>query len=363
MASTTETRFDVEEAVVGEPGGEGWTSAQSGSICFPEVVRAHYNWERSQTEPELERAYRRKLEEFQSLEGELRYVYWATRRPSAVALTVKRRGRILSFLLDNDTVIRLHRATDWLARERRIADLMHHCDTLAIKASEVLRGTSERIAMQWIYTVESHALGFVERTQGRASEKEIAALVDSQQQELIQIERYYARAGEKAGRIIYFWGMMAGVFVDGLVAVALAGVLWSTGWFAHRHAQGMEDFFICYVSGGLGAIVSVLMRMSSNNFRVDYEVGRSTIRRLGSFRPFIGAIFGVAVYFLIRSGIPRVQLPASEAQALFFFAVVAFLAGFNERWTNVLFGQAERTIAASLGGSQTQGIGDDNEQD
>lgn len=359
MASTV-----GEEVVVGELDGSRngrWASAQSGSVCFPELVRAHFNWDRSgQTDSDLERSYRDKLREFEALEGEVSNVYWATRRPSAIALTMKARGPIATFLSDNDSVIRLHRATDWLARERRIADLMHHCDTLAIKVSQVLRGTSERIAMQWIYTVESHLLGFVERTQGRATKTELDAVVSSQEQELLQIERYYSRAGEKAARIVYFWGMMLGVVVVALFGLLLAALLWSTGWFAHRHAVGLENFFICFVSGGLGAIVSVLMRMSSNKFPVDYEVGRSTIRRLGSFRPFIGAIFGVAVYFLIRSGIPQVQLPA-ENRAFFYFAIVAFLAGFNERWTNVLFGKAERTIAASIG--QPNNLADDQEAD
>jgi hypothetical protein len=112
----------------------------------------------------------------------------------------------------------------------------------------------------------------------------------------------------------------------------------------------METFFICYVSGGLGAIISVLTRMSSGNFHLDYEVGRPTIRRLGSFRPFIGAVFGIAVYFLIRSGLfSRIHPPTDQLKAFFFFAIFAFLAGFNERWTKVLLGDAERTLAASFG--------------
>lgn len=154
--------------------------------------------------------------------------------------------------------------------------------------------------------------------------------------------------------------MMIGVVVVAALGLLLAGALWTTGWLAHRHAVSMENFFICSVSGGIGALVSVLMRMSSNKFPVDYEIGRSTIRRLGSFRPFIGAVFGVAVYFLIKSVIPQVQLPA-ENRAFFYFAIVAFLAGFNERWTNVLFGKAERTIAASLGKPDQQTDGDEDD--
>jgi hypothetical protein len=112
----------------------------------------------------------------------------------------------------------------------------------------------------------------------------------------------------------------------------------------------VQTFFATYVAGGIGAVVSVLMRMSSKKFQVDFEVGRSTIRRLGSFRPFIGAVFGVALYFLFLSGILRMTLPSDAKTTFFFFGILAFLAGFNERWTNVLFGQAERTVATSLGG-------------
>ena len=70
---------------------------------------------------------------------------------------------------------------------------------------------------------------------------------------------------------------------------------------------------------------------------------------LGSFRPFIGAVFGIALYFLVLSTLLRMQLPTKEGEAFFFLGTLAFLSGFNERWTNVLFGKVEKTIATSLG--------------
>ncbi len=358
---TSETQAQ-ERAVNGDLQDEQWTTAQMGSVSFPELVRAHFKWERAgDGDGEAEQRYHRKLREFEEREGQLLHAYWAIKRPSAVALTVKPAHGLASFVGDHDTEIRLHRVTDWLVRERRVADLLHHCDTLAIKVSEVLRGTTERIAMQWIYAVESHLLGFVERMRGRATDKEIAAVVESQKQELIQIEKYYTRAGEKAARIVYFWGMMAGVVVAAVLMLGIALALWRTGWFDQPHTRDVETFFVSYIGGAVGAIVSVLMRMSSNRFRVDFEVGRSTVRRLGSFRPFIGAVFGIALYFLFLSGILRMNLPDTRT-TFFFFGSLAFLAGFNERWTNVLFGKAERTVAASLGDLTAQ-RGEDEEDD
>jgi len=113
--------------------------------------------------------------------------------------------------------------------------------------------------------------------------------------------------------------------------------------------RGIETFFVSYAAGGIGAIVSVMFRMTNEDkFDIDYEVGRPTVRKLGAFRPFIGAIFGVAMYFLISSGLPQVELPNNE-QAFFYYGTVAFLAGFAERRTKVILGSAENTLEKSLG--------------
>ncbi|HEV8603043.1 MAG TPA: hypothetical protein VGQ68_06555 [Gaiellaceae bacterium] len=348
---------ETEQATDGTPDSEAWTTAQTGSISFAELVRTHHDWDRDRGATEkVERRYRQALERFQEKEGELMHAYWARKRASAIALTEKRKRRqnwLVRLMTNQDSIIRLHRVTDWVARESKVADLLHHCDTLAIKVSEVLQGTTERIAMQWIYAVQSHLLGFIERRGDKADAKEINAVCASQAKELIQIERYYARAGEKEARIVYFWGMVIGVLVSGALAILLALLVWATGWFSGTHTHDMETFFVCFAAGGLGAVVSVLMRMSSNRFAVDFEVGRATVRVLGSFRPFIGAVFGIALYFLVLSKLLRMELPSSEGEAFFFLGTLAFLSGFNERWTNVLFGKVERTIAASLGDATT----------
>jgi hypothetical protein len=355
MVDATAQSVGVEQATDGAVRDGISTRAESGSVFFPELVRAHYAWEKTGcVDGEEADRYRDVLKAFQADEGEMLHVYWATKRPSAVALTLKRRSRLARMVSDHDESIRLHRVTDWLARESKVADLLHHCDTLAIKVSEVLRGTSERIAMQWIYSVESHLLGFIERTGGRADEKEMKQALDSQKDELIEIERYYARAATKAARIVYFWGMVVGAAVSVAFGGGLALLLWYYERFEHPKTLVTQTFLVCFVMGTLGAFVSVLMRMSSNKFRVDYEVGRSTIRRLGSFRPFIGAVFGVAMFFLIKSGLLNIELEKDPVtEQFFFFGTLAFLAGFNERWTNVIFGKAEQTIAGSLGGSSS----------
>jgi hypothetical protein len=366
MVDATAQSVGVEHVTDGAVASEeAFAVAHAGGVSFPELVRAHYAWERGGcVEGPAEDHYRRLLENFQEEEGELVHSYWSTKRPSAVALTIKEHAWLTQLLTDHDCRIRLHRVTDWLARESAIAELLHHCDTLAIKVSEVLRGSSERIAMQWLYTVESHLLGFIERTGGRADRAALKEVVRSQTEELIEIERYYARAATKAARIVYFWGMVVGAAVSAALGIALALALWKSGEFNHPQTMATQTFFLCFVAGTMGAFISVLMRMSSNSFRVDYEVGRSTIRRLGSFRPFIGAIFGVVLFFIVKSELLSIDLSTkSDSEEFFFYGSLAFLAGFNERFTNVILGKAEQTIAPSLGEGSKRRRRDGDEDD
>jgi hypothetical protein len=85
------------------------------------------------------------------------------------------------------------------------------------------------------------------------------------------------------------------------------------------------------------------MGTGGGQYKVDFEVGRPLLRRLGLYKPFVGAIFGVALYFLLASGLLRTQ-PPSHSGSVFFYGIIAFFAGFSERFTSVTFGQAEQLI-------------------
>lgn len=72
-------------------------------------------------------------------------------------------------------------------------------------------------------------------------------------------------------------------------------------------------------------------------------------------RPPVGAVlvpsfdrltvkgFGVAVYFLLASGLLMTKPP--QGKVIYFYAIAAFLAGFSERFTGVMFGGAERLLS------------------
>jgi hypothetical protein len=84
---------------------------------------------------------------------------------------------------------------------------------------------------------------------------------------------------------------------------AIAGlILWAAHDF-HRHRMPTWTLLATIAAGGLGAAVSVLLRMAKGSFSQDYEVGRKTTRRLAMARPFVGAAFAVLIYLLLKSGL------------------------------------------------------------
>ena len=275
--------------------------------------------------------------------------------------------------------MRLHRATDWLtASYRDIQALLHHCDILAIKAAEVLRGTAKQVALEWIFSEEQLLLAAAERRakadpalngstraasrnaqkkpeRGAAAEPRVDAVLAEAKQEIVRIERYYDRAANKAARITYVWGMVWGVaFALGLLA--LSALLVHLSFYpVELEAPATQNFFVAYAAGALGAVVSVLVRMKrEDGFRLDYEVGRSQALRLGSFRPFIGGVFGLVVYFALESELLQLAVPdqdpstGASAASFYFLALIAFVAGFSERFTHVVIGGAERSLAAAF---------------
>jgi hypothetical protein len=75
---------------------------------------------------------------------------------------------------------------------------------------------------------------------------------------------------------------------------------------------------------------------------VRHEVERWTLILVGSFRPLIGAIFGLLVYALIQSNL--LPLSVASTNELYFYGVIGFLAGFSERWAPDLLQTTENGL-------------------
>ncbi|HEY1368696.1 MAG TPA: hypothetical protein VGF23_16355 [Gaiellaceae bacterium] len=281
-----------------------------------------------------EREYKRRRAVFTRQHGRILDSHWCTYEISAVALTDKE-VRHWRHLWRRESILRLHMAVEWATRDTpQIGHQLHRCQSLAIRIGEVLRGTSQRIAMERTLGEAAALLASVDRQDGPPPPAEIRRIVGRSERNLAEIRGYYEQAGEKAARLVYFLGMLQGIVWVGLAMGVLALLLWAFGSF-DRHGIVTQSLLASCAMGALGALVSVMSRMASRGktFALDYEVGRKTLRKLGMFRPFIGAAFAFAVFVALRSGLVEV---GTVDKTVAFYATVAFVAGFSERWAKVI---------------------------
>ena len=296
----------------------------------------------------LKEEYDHALASFQESVGEIIRAYWCASEASAVVLTAKKKR--LSWLpWRRAGSLELHRATDWVTADApRIAELLHSGDTLAIRINRVLTATPRRIAMEWIFSEQSYLLGFVERMGGRPSRKDTASMIVRHQVEIDRLESYYDRAAKKAARLRYFGGMLLGLLVVAGLGALIPFVVEFFRPTFNLDSDAARRFYACFVAGAIGAMVSVMTRMrQEDGVRLDYEVGHLLIVMLGAFRPVLGAIFGVLAYFAIGSKVVPITTP-DGATPFFYYALIAFVAGFSERFAHVILGSADLTVAKAL---------------
>jgi hypothetical protein len=341
-------------------GRETWVAApgeeRDTSVSFAELAWAHYHRQEEVYAGAIaggpwEEEYRRRLKRFKEEHGEIRKDYWCRYQASAIALTAKRlRPRPGSFWR-HDEILRLHSVTDWrTAAVPEITISLNRWQTLAIKASEILREATEHIVLEQIFEGITRLLATVDHepaatTRATAKVSDVAAqklsvMLAQDEQQFQQAESYYTRAGENSARIVYFRGMLNGAALCGLIIGVAAFVLWAAGdW-----RDSSMDLLACVALGATGAIVSVMTRMASaNGFNVDFEVGRKSVRRLGSLRPWIGATLALAIYLALKSDLLASSLVTNRG--IYFYATIAFLTGFSERRAKVLLDGVGGSIA------------------
>ncbi|MBA3746964.1 MAG: hypothetical protein H0W96_05655 [Solirubrobacterales bacterium] len=320
-------------------------SAPKRRVTFPDLVRIHFRWRQalrpgsgvSEKEiAELDRDYHEALACFEGEHGDMINAYWCADVESAVALTAGKPNsgwvrRLLS------VSPRFHRVSDWATKdEPDIARALHHCDELAIRAGEVLRGRSRRIAVQLVMTSACHLLSLVD-ARGENPPQAHKDAVAVELRELAAIGRSYRESANGDAQLVYFAGM--GIGIAGLVAlyVLTASVLDREG----VHASTIVG---CLVAGAVGAVVSVIARVNSGSFALDEDIARGYTLFLGSLRPWIGSIFGLLIYFSVTADIVQIfEVPQEDTDAFYFFCVLAFAAGFSERW-------AQDTLTGGLSG-------------
>jgi hypothetical protein len=323
---------------------------------FTEVVYAHHDWWRTRQagtpDPAAEAAYDSVLTAFEARHGRIVRAYWCSEAESAVALTERRRwGGVRSPLFG------FHRESDWATKTTPgVASELHRCDELAVRANAVLTGVRKRICLELVVACATHLLSLADTRAGVGGNTKTAGAVEHERVEIEKVQDYYCDAANGQAQLIYFGGIATVMLV-----LAALGSLWLSITWATPIAA--------LIGGAIGAVVSVVQRINSGSFELDYDVGGLYIFFLGGLRPLIGGAFAVAISFAFDGGLLHLPVAANETTNNRHLAllVISFLAGFSERFaqdtlTSVLpeakSGPAPTPAASSSSGTVSPAVPD-----
>ena len=156
-------------------------------------------------------------------------------------------------------------------------------------------------------------------------------------------ETYYAYVQSRNARLSYLLGLLTSVLILGV----MGGLAYWLGaahaeWPLSRFVVSAAPALLCMVGGAVGATVSIIWRMAGGTLVLPQEEPPLLLGLFGSFRPFIGAAFGLVLYGLLVSGILPIKSPTNE-ENIYFYLVISVIAGFSERLAPDLI---ERTAGA-----------------
>lgn len=226
-----------------------------------------------------------------------------------------------------------------------------------LQSSILLRGLAQHIVVQRIYAVISNLLSVLDSCHGRQSKledseraKRLTAAVESGRKELTSIREFVRQSTRRQAIGRYLLGFPIGIVVAALAVLGVAAMSFTIG-----ESGGNGMLAVCLGAGAIGAVISVMARITGGKqLDIDSDQSKLITMLAGAFRPVVGAVFGAVLYALILGGLLPLDVPDAGGQAgggaeaggdiRFFFAAVAFLAGFSERW-------AQDTIVQSTPGT------------
>ena len=155
------------------------------------------------------------------------------------------------------------------------------------------------------------------------SARHIGEVVDLKAR-LATAEANYRGASKRIGERwflpgIRIGGLVAAILLAGFAALSTFVLHWDDVWAATAAA------------GVAGAIVSVLQRMTSGSLAISAEADPQMVLTIGYCRIALGVGLGVISYVLVGGGLVALSPPSGSTPALY-FAAIAFIAGFSERF-------------------------------
>jgi len=316
-------------------------------VSFSELVES---WAVRESVDGAEERYQQLRSAFVQDHGEITDSYICESGPMAVAVTAIPPKPLERKLLRLKDRIEMHSETEQLVRMHpEVAQVLHRAEVQYVSVRNALRGLSQRLLVNWLFVwLRDLMLVSIPNPDGTVVPLTVED-IEEQGKELDRIAENYEQAASREAQIVYLGGMLGGVLALCAITVPV-GILLA----ASEVPVNLTTFFGCLIAGALGALVSVVTRMSADKFHVRHEVGRSYVQRVAAFRPFIGGVFGLLVYFALQGGLIRqLDVPEDPRDRFAFFLVLAFAAGFSERLVKEVLRSTDGGDEASTRPAQT----------
>ncbi len=291
--------------------------------------------------------------------GQIRGSYFARHGFAATALTEKDEIEIIW-------------GTEESLRHPGFVALLLRCQQLSYTGWHRLAANDRQHCQNLVFAVAVEAV----RRMDRASEDQPSANGDQAQaddlrtaeaqradeealerlsRELDNAEDFMLRSAGRRAQIRYVKGMLIGLvpafLLIGLVAVGMK-------------ALGVGDTMtsevaLVAVAGALGALVSVLLRMTVGRFSMnlptlDSEMRKTDMWLIGMLRPAVGAVCGLAAYAFIQAALVPIESKA-DGPDVFLYIAIGFLAGFSERFFQDMFARSGQGLLGAVGDAPASG--------
>ena len=315
---------------------------KAGRPRFAHVALASY-LARSPDVPETDRALLRRnftdmFERFERSSGRIVSWYMAKEVFAAAALT------------DKDGIsVTLGRELPPGSEE--LVDLIRRCQQVAYTAWHRLNKFDRGQCQTMIFQVIEEALRRIDTDGTVRSDDCIGPLKDR----LDQAEEFMLRCATRRAQSKYLKGMLLGTVAIGTVLAMVTVALVTMDDLTRLGGQ----LLLVATAGMVGAVVSVLWRMTSGSFRMnlptlDHDMKTTDLRLIAALRPVIGLVFALGAIVLVMGElIPLDQQDGTSQTAL--FAGIGFLAGFSERLAQDMFVRSGQGLAGVAGDTPSAG--------
>jgi hypothetical protein len=289
--------------------------------------------------------FKRLLREYQEAEGEIVDKYFAKHFEAGVVHTCRRDGLVGR---KNYRIRMKYPGEKVAAVQPEFEAALWRARSMEQQTTLIVSGRPRRMLLEMLFSVVVYVLGVVDSLEGvqKTAQQDgqdvtehsrlcIRKALRIARSELARLQQLVNEAAIRSALRHY----VLGLFLGGIALLALA---WTTSRVPMFEPTRTQDLVRAVAAGGLGAVISVMIRIShGQRVDVDPTQGNSMTCLAGSFRPVIGGVLGAALYVLLQAGLIPLDIPAKPDDASYLFAAIAFLAGFSERW-------AQDTIVRSL---------------